>query len=74
MKKRKQITSQEIKNLVLERLKSFPAGKKLLVGGSKHLGKDEMIQQVKKETKIGQKITDIQLNFIRSFKRNLSSK
>jgi len=72
MNKKNEITSQEIKNLVLERLKSFPAGKKLLVGGSKHLGKDEMIQQVKKETKVGQQIMDIQLNFIRSFKKNLS--
>jgi hypothetical protein len=70
MKKKNPITDSEIKNLVMERLKAFPAGKRLLVGsGNQSLDKEDLIKHVKKESKIGQKVIDIQLNYLRSFKK-----
>jgi len=70
LKKKNPITNDDIKNLVVERLKAFPVDKRLLVGGSSQsLGKEDLIKHVKKQSKIGQKVIDIQLNYLRSFKK-----
>lgn len=59
------ITDQEIRNLVIERLKSISDESSLMIGGEKKLTKPEMIESVKNNDEIGKKIVDMQMTYIR---------
>lgn len=59
------ITDQEIRNLVIERLKSISDESSLMIGGEKKLTKSEMIESVKNNDEIGRKIVDMQMTYIR---------
>lgn len=65
---KKNITDEEIRQLVIERLKTFPSGKKISIGSDGDFSKEELIAHVGQEDKIGKKIIEIQLAYLRSFK------
>ncbi|HLD48759.1 MAG TPA: hypothetical protein VJB11_00175 [archaeon] len=55
---------------VVARLRAMPEKALVSIGiGTKLLSRDELIEHVFKEDKIGRKIIEVQMNYLRSFKR-----
>ncbi|EKD99380.1 MAG: hypothetical protein ACD_22C00278G0008 [uncultured bacterium] len=67
----KKVSDDEIRKLVIARLRSLPSGKKISIGSSGEYSKEELIQKVESADEIGQKIVQIQLEYLRSFKESL---
>lgn len=65
---KKKITDEDIRKLVIERLKSFPSGKKVSLGSEGDFSKEELINHVEDKDKIGKKIIEIQLAYLQSLK------
>lgn len=65
------VTEQEIRQLVIERLKTLPEGTGISIGSQGDFSKNEMIAHVKKGDDIGQKIIAVELNFLRGLKEGL---
>jgi len=61
------------KQIVIERLRQAPSTVRISFGASDvdFMNRDEMIDQVEKETDIGKKIIKIQLEYLKSFKENI---
>ena len=57
---------EEMKELVIARLKTMSSDKKLSIGSAGDFTRDELIEEVEKGTNIGKEIIEMQLNFIRS--------
>lgn len=70
--KQKPITDEEIRQLVIARLRSLSSGRKISIGSKGEFSKEELIEKVEKKDKIGDKIIEIQLEYLRSFKDNAS--
>jgi len=62
------ITDEEIRKLVVARLRSFPSGKKISIGSNGEFSRDELINNVQEGSEIGNKIITIQLNYLRVLK------
>lgn len=62
---------QEVKKIVIARLEIFPSDKKISIGSVGELTKQEMIDNVEKETDIGKKIVEVQLDYLRSLKEGI---
>jgi len=62
------ITTEEIKQLVIERLRRIPAGKKISIGADGDFTSDELIKFVETNDKVGDKIIKMQLEYLRSLK------
>ncbi len=62
---------EEIKELVIARLEVLPPGKKISVGSSGEFTKDELIEHVEKGDSIGEKITNVQMEFLQSLKEGI---
>ncbi len=71
MNKTKQKLNEDIKRLVIERLRKIPSGKKISIGGEGNFTPQELIVRVEKNDEIGQKIVEIQMKFLQSFKEGL---
>lgn len=65
------ITDEEIRRLVIERLKTFPSGKKISIGSEGDFTKEQLIAAVERQDEIGKKIVEIQLEFLRSLKEGV---
>lgn len=65
------ISDQEIRDLVIERLKTLPQQTGISIGSRGDFGKDELIQHVQENDEIGKKIVEAELNFLRSLKEGL---
>lgn len=62
---------EDVKELVIARLETFPANKKISIGSYGKFTKDELIQHVKEEDNIGKKIAEVELEFLRAMKEGL---
>ena len=62
---------EELKKIVIARLEIFPSDKKISIGSSGELTKQQMIENVEKETEVGEKIVEIQLHYLRSLKEGI---
>ncbi|MCD6247313.1 MAG: hypothetical protein J7J87_02665 [Candidatus Diapherotrites archaeon] len=62
------VSDEEIKKLVLLRLETMPANLKVSLG-SREFSRDELIEEVKKETELGKIIMKMQLEYLRAMKR-----
>lgn len=71
MDKAKQKLDEEIKQLVIERLRKIPAGKKVSIGGRGNFTAEELINKVENNDEVGQKIVEIQMSFLQSLKEGL---
>lgn len=71
-KNQKSISDEEIRQLVIARLRSLSSGRKISIGSKGEFSKEELIEKVKNKDKIGDKIIEIQLDYLRSFKTNLT--
>jgi len=65
------ISDEEIRKIVLARLKTYPSGRKISIGSQGSFSKDDLIKHVNRVDEIGIKIIEIQLQFLRSFKKDL---
>ena len=57
-------------DLVVERIKALPINIKISIG-SGYYSKDELIGHVKNDDSIGKKITQVQLEYLRSLKEGI---
>ena len=64
----KERNSEDIINLVVARLESMPTNVSVSIGGGDNDGYTikELIEKVRKQDEIGQKMIEMQLNYIRS--------
>lgn len=62
---------EDIKELVIARLQTLPEGKEISIGSAGEFTKEELIRHVQKGDAIGQKITDVEMNFLRTLKEGL---
>lgn len=70
-KNEKKEASDEVKELIVARLEVMPSDRKLSIGSEGEFTRDELIEHVKKGDKIGKKITEIQLEYLRLLKENI---
>ena len=61
----------DIKKLVLARLETMPDYIQVNLGSFGTLGKNELIQHVKKEDSLGKKFIDVQMKYLRALKEGL---
>ena len=59
---------EEIKKLVIARLEVLPSDKKISIGSDGEFSRDELIQSVEEGDEVGDKITEIQLEYLTSLK------
>ncbi|MGI5826033.1 MAG: hypothetical protein ACOX50_01320 [Patescibacteria group bacterium] len=64
----RKVSNKEIKELVIERLKTLSPNKRISIGAEGDFTKEELIDHVQKGDRIGQKIIQVQLFYLRSFK------
>lgn len=63
--------SEDIKKLVIARLETLPANKKISIGSFGNYSKTELIESVNKGDKVGRKIIEIELEFLRALKEGI---
>lgn len=63
-----QTISNEIKELVIARLEVLPKDTGISIGSAGEFTRDELIERVKKGDSVGQKIVEVQLNYLQSLK------
>ncbi len=66
--KKEEIKKEEIKKLIIARLEILSSDKKISIGSSGEFSKKELIEHVKKGDEIGAKITEVQMEFLKSLK------
>ncbi|OGF38219.1 hypothetical protein A2482_04095 [Candidatus Falkowbacteria bacterium RIFOXYC2_FULL_48_21] len=64
-------SEQEIKQLVIERLKTLPENIGLSIGSMGDFDKQELISHVEQGDDIGQKIVEVELSFLRGLKEGI---
>lgn len=62
---------EDIKKLVIARLEGLPAGKRISIGAAGEFSRDDLIDRVERDDEIGEKITEIQLEYLRSLKEGI---
>ena len=65
------VSDEEIRQLVIERLKVLPSGQKISIGSKGDFSKDQLIYHVNKHDDVGQKIVQIQLSYLQSLKEGI---
>lgn len=63
--------TEEIKELVIARLRSMPENLRVSLGSIVGMDKSEIIDHVKKGDEIGGKIVEIQMRFVQSLRRGI---
>ncbi len=59
------------KEIVIERLRQIPPKVSIAFGmSSEFMSRDDMIEQVKKDTEIGKRIVEIQFTYLKAFKKD----
>lgn len=64
-------TEKEIIDLVIARLQNLPSDKEISIGSSGEFTKEELIEHVKNDDSIGQKMIIIEMDFLRSMKEGV---
>ena len=59
---------QEIKELVIARLRTLPEGKDISIGSAGEYSKNELIKHVEEGDGVGKKIIEVEMNFLRALK------
>lgn len=65
------ISDAEIRRLVVERLRTLPSGKQVSIGDEGSFTKEELINKVESEDFIGEKLIEVELEFLRSLKEGV---
>jgi hypothetical protein len=59
---------KDIRDLVVARLQSLPNNRKISIGSNGEFTREELVQDVREGSSIGNKIIEIQLNYLKSLK------
>ncbi len=62
---------EEMKELVIARLKTMSSDKKLSIGSAGDFTRDELIDHVGKEDELGKKIVEVQMEYLRLLKEGI---
>ncbi len=62
---------EDLKRIVMARLEVFPFDKKISIGSIGELTKEEMIENVRTETNLGEKMIAIELNYLQGLKNGI---
>ncbi len=65
------ISDEDIRKLVVARLRTFSGNRKLSIGSEGEFSRDELIERVNNNDEIGKKIIDIQLQYLQSLKEGI---
>lgn len=65
------VSDEDIRNLVIARLRTFSRDRKISIGSEGKFSADELIERVKKNDDIGKTIVQIQLQYLQSLKEGL---
>ena len=65
------ITDSDIRKLVIARLQMLSGNRKISIGSEGEYDKDELIKRVESGDRIGKKIVEIQLEYLRSMKKGI---
>lgn len=72
MKEKKQVINEELKKIVIERLKSMPENLKVSLGDKEgFLSKKEIVENIEKETEMGIALYNIQVYHLLSLKKGI---
>ncbi len=63
--------SEDLKELVIYRLDILPSDKKISIGSSGDYSKSELIEHVKNEDEIGQKVVELEMTFLKALKNGV---
>ncbi|MCX5696002.1 MAG: hypothetical protein NTW18_05055 [Candidatus Omnitrophica bacterium] len=63
--------SEELKDLVIERLDVLPSHVRIHIGSVGEFTREQLIECVKQGDEVGQKIVDIELSFLRALKEGV---
>lgn len=61
-------TTEEIKKIVLARIRAMPDSIRISIGGEGELDKEKMIQHLEREDELGEKLIEMHLHYLRSLK------
>jgi len=64
-------SDKEMKELVIARLKTMSSDKKISIGSAGDFTRDELIERVEKGDELGQKIIEIQMEYLRLLKEGI---
>ncbi len=62
------ITEEEIREIVIARLRTVPDKFKLVIGNRGSFTKEQLIDAVEEESDVGNKFVDIQMHYLKSLK------
>lgn len=68
MSEQKDSLQEDIKQLVIARLKDIPSDKKISIGSEGSFEISELISRVKEGDEIGKKVIDVQMSYLQSLK------
>ena len=69
--KKSEIISEDLKDLIIYRLDTFPEDKRISIGSDGEFSKTELIEHVRNGDEIGQKIVELELTFLRALKEGV---
>ncbi|MFH1192330.1 MAG: hypothetical protein V1655_02540 [bacterium] len=64
------LSNEEVRKLVVARLSILSADTIISLGSEGSFTRDELVERVEKGDKIGEKLAEIQMEWLRSFKNN----
>lgn len=67
--KKRKISDAEIRRLVIERLKTMPSEMQISIGDKGSFNKNELIAKVEAGDLVGQKIIEVELEYLRALKK-----
>lgn len=70
-KSQEAVNKEDIKKLVIARLRTFSRGRKISIGSDGEFNKDELIKHVEDDDPIGKKMVEIQLQYLQSLKEGI---
>lgn len=63
--------SKDLKELIIARLEVLPPDKKFSIGSVGEFDKNELIERVEKGDEIGQKVVELELNYLKALKEGI---
>lgn len=62
---------EQVKKLVIARLDSLPSDVNISIGSGGSFNKQQLIEQVERDTEIGEKMIEIELEYLRKLKEGI---
>jgi hypothetical protein len=69
--KPRKISDEDIRKLVVARLRTLSGNKRVSIGSDGEFTKEELIKNVEENSHVGRKIIQIQLEYLQAFKKGL---